>query len=166
VNVYDEVTDPRRGRQDHFALQYKGLDSDNTGWLQFVAPEVEAFDANEAADATGTGAGPAIIEYPANPTAAGETTMIDRPQHVLPAHEIYWHPNGRPYAATSWASAARRTSSSRRITARWCAAGRSSTTSRTERRREEGPPRWSGAAAQMLHGQASVGEGEEGLPGA
>jgi hypothetical protein len=45
VTVYTEVEDPRGGRSDHFALQYKGLDADTTGWLQFVAVEAEAFDA-------------------------------------------------------------------------------------------------------------------------
>ena len=133
VNVYEEVTDPRRGRHDHFALQYKGLDSDNTGWLQFVAVEVEAFDAGEGGegdyksgtmtgtgqpetldygtpdspdwhldtrstavpfyeggDATGERGGTAIIAYPANPTAAGETTMIDRPQPDAAIVEKVW----------------------------------------------------------------------------
>lgn len=121
VTVYDEVMDPRGGRTDYFALQYKGRDADATGWLQFVALEAEAFDAGtggkgdfESGTMTGAGqpetlkygtpgssdwhldarseslpfyesansrgAGSAIIEYPASATAAGQTTMIDRPQ--------------------------------------------------------------------------------------
>jgi hypothetical protein len=115
--------DPRGGRTDYFALQYKGLEADTTGWLQFVAVEAEAFEAGtggkgafesgtvtgagqpetlkygtpgspdwhldtrsdilpfyESADASGRGAGPAIIESPARKGATGQTTMIDRPQ--------------------------------------------------------------------------------------
>ena len=45
VRVYDAVTDPRGGRHDLFALRYEGRHAEETGWLQFVALEAEAFDA-------------------------------------------------------------------------------------------------------------------------
>lgn len=50
VSIYDAVQDPRGARNDEFALQYQGTDAENTGWIQFVAPEVEAFDAGEGGE--------------------------------------------------------------------------------------------------------------------
>lgn len=50
VAIYDAVRDPRGLRDDWFALQYTGTDVEDTGWLQFVAPEVEAFDAGTGGD--------------------------------------------------------------------------------------------------------------------
>jgi hypothetical protein len=83
VNVYDEVTDPRRGRQDHFALQYKGLDSDNTGWLQFVAPEVEAFDAKRGRRRDGHRSRPRDHRVPGEPHG-GRGDHDDRPAPARP----------------------------------------------------------------------------------
>ena len=90
VNVYEEVTDARGGRTDHFALQYKGLDADTTGWLQFVTVEAEAFNAGTGGDGkfesgTMTGAGqPETLTYgrPASPD-----WHLDARSDILPFYE-------------------------------------------------------------------------------
>ena len=90
VNLYDEVTDSRGGRSDHFALQYTGADAEKTGWLQFVAVEVEAFDKGEGGSGSflnGTMTGRYQNETISFGTASSPKWYLDATHKDLPFYE-------------------------------------------------------------------------------
>lgn len=98
VTAYDAVTDPRGGREDFFALQYQGPHAEETGWLQFVAVEAEAFDAGSGGNGEfqdGSMTGRYQDEKMRYGTASSPDWHLDTISDVLPFYEAANAAGGR-----------------------------------------------------------------------